>query len=67
MPLGLHGNELHQIYQIMGAPHGINPSLIKLLDVCLYMGRIYAFLIKYQSDGVLLINEKYVNHSRVYK
>jgi hypothetical protein len=27
------------------------------------MGRIYAFLVKYQSDGVLLLDEKYVNHS----
>ena len=41
--------------------------LNNLLDVCLYMGRIYAFLVKYQSDGVLLFNEKYVNHSYVYK
>ena len=41
--------------------------LNNLLDVCLYMGRIYAFLVKYQSDGVLLFNEKYVNHSHVYK
>ena len=117
----IHGNELHQI---TGAPHCINPSLIKLfgvclymgriyallvvkvsmhmlgnpwffviyiwewitsnspnyrgtswrksflnnlLDVCLYMGRIYAFLVKYQSDGVLLFNGKYVNDSHVYK
>ena len=36
--------------------------LNKLLDVCLYMGRIYAFLVKYQSDGILLL---YVNHSHV--
>ena len=41
--------------------------LNNLLDVYLYMGRIYAFLVKYQSDGVLLFNEKYVNHSHVYK
>ena len=39
--------------------------LNNLLDVCLYMGRIYAFLVKYPSDGVLLFNEKYVNHSHV--
>ncbi len=43
-----HGNEL---YQIQRAPHSINPSLVNLLDVCLYMGRIYAFLVKYQLDG----------------
>ena len=30
---------------ITGAPHCVNPSLIKLLGVCLYMGRIYALLI----------------------
>ena len=41
--------------------------LNNLLDVYLYMGRIYALLVKYQSDGVLLFNEKYVNHSHVYK
>ena len=29
------------------------------------MGRIYALLVKYPSDGVLLFNEKYVNHSHV--
>ena len=63
-----HGNELRQIHLITGAPHGVNPSFLNnLLDVCLYMGRIYAFLVKYQSDGVLLFNEKYVNHSHVYK
>ena len=44
----IHGNELHQIYLITGAPHCVNPSLIKLLGVtlCLYMGRIYALLVK---------------------
>ena len=63
----IRGNELCQIYLITGAPHGVNPSSINLLDVCLYMGRIYAFLVKYQSDGVFLFNEKYVNHSHVYK
>ena len=31
------------------------------------MGRIYALLVKYQLDGVLLFHEKYVNHSHVYK
>ena len=40
--------------------------LNNLLDVCLYMERIYAFLVKYQSDGILLFKEKYVNHSNVY-
>ena len=42
----IHGNELHQLHLITGAPHGVNPSLIKLLGVCLYMGRIYALLVK---------------------
>ena len=41
----IHGNELRQLYLITGAPHCVNPSLIKLLGVCLYMGRIYALLI----------------------
>ena len=41
----IHGNELHQLHLITGAPHCVNPSLIKLLGVCLYMGRIYALLI----------------------
>ena len=41
--------------------------LNNLLDVCLYMGRIYVFLVKYHSDGDLLFDEKYVNHSHVYK
>ena len=36
-----HGNELRQIHLISGAPHCVNPSLIKLLGVCLYMGRIF--------------------------
>ena len=38
-------NELYQIHLITGAPHCINPSLIKLFGVCLYMGRIYALLV----------------------
>ena len=51
-----HENELHQIHLVTGAPHGVNPSFNNyLLDVCLYMGRIYAFLVKYQRDGVLLL------------
>ena len=41
----IHGNELRQIHLITGAPRCVNPSLIKLLGVCLYMGRIYALLI----------------------
>ena len=41
----IHGNELRQLHLITGAPHCVNPSLIKLLGVCLYMGRIYALLI----------------------
>ena len=42
-----HGNELQQIHLITGAPHDdVNPSLINLLVVCLYMGRIYALLVK---------------------
>ena len=61
-----HGNELHHIHLITGAPHGVNPSLIIWL-MCLYMERIYAFLVKHQLDGVLLFNEKYVDHSHVYK
>ena len=44
-PCSIHGNELRQIHLITGAPHGVNPSLIKLLGVCLYMGRIYALLV----------------------
>ena len=61
-------NELRKLHLITGAPHGINRSrLSSWLHVCLYMGKIYAFLIKYQSDGVLLFNEKYANHSHAYK
>ena len=30
-----HGNELHQIHLITGAPHGVNPSLINC-SVCVY-------------------------------
>ena len=43
----IHGNELRQIHLIIitGAPHGVNPSLTKLLSVCLYMGRIYSLLV----------------------
>ena len=41
----IHGNELRQIHLITGAPHCVYPSLIKLLGVCLYMGRIYALLV----------------------
>ena len=41
----IHGNELRQLHLITGAPQCVNPSLIKLLGVCLYMGRIYALLI----------------------
>ena len=32
----IHGNELCQNHLITGAPHCVNPSLIKLLGVCLY-------------------------------
>ena len=41
----IHGNELRQIHLITGASHGVNPSLINLLGVCLFMGRIYALLV----------------------
>ena len=41
----IHGNELHQLHLITGAPHCINPPLIKLLGVCLYTRRIYALLV----------------------
>ena len=41
----IHGNELRQLHLITGAPHCVNPPLIKLLGVCLYMGRIYALLV----------------------
>ena len=41
----IHGNELRQIHLITGAPHGVNPSLLKLLGVGLYIGRIYALLV----------------------
>ena len=41
----IHGNVLCQIHLITGAPHCVNPSLIKLLGVCLYMGRIYALFV----------------------
>ena len=37
-------NELHRIDLITGVPHGINSSLLTLLGVCLYMGRIYVLL-----------------------
>ena len=40
----IHGKELHQLHLIRGAPRGVNPFLIKLLGVCLYMGRIYALV-----------------------
>ena len=41
----IHGNELRQLHLITGAPHCVNPPLINLLGVCLYMGRIYALLV----------------------
>ena len=31
----IHGNELRQLHLITGAPHCVNPSLIKLLGVCM--------------------------------
>ena len=49
----IHGNELRQLHLITGAPHCVNPSLIKLLGVCLYMGRIYALLTVKVSIHVL--------------
>ena len=43
----IHGNELRQIHLITGAPHCVNPSLTKLAwCVSIYMGRIYALLVK---------------------
>ena len=34
----IHGNELCQLHLVItGAPHCVNPSLIKLLGVCLYI------------------------------
>ena len=32
----IHGNELRPFHLITGAPHCVNPPLIKLLGVCLY-------------------------------
>ena len=32
----IHGNELRQIHLIIGAPHCVNPSLIKLLGVSIH-------------------------------
>ena len=46
--------ELREIHLIIGASHGINPSLIKLLGVCLYMGRIYALLVVKVSMHIIL-------------
>ena len=34
-----------------------------LFDAYLYMGRIYAFLVRYQSGGPGFYSNKYVNHS----
>ena len=44
---------MSQIHLITGAPHCVNPSLIKLLGVCLYMGRIYALLVMKVSMHIL--------------
>ena len=38
-------SELRQIHLIRVAPHCINPSITKLLGVCLYMERIYIPLV----------------------
>ena len=52
-----------RIYRIQHFSTVIMEITNNFLDACLYIhGEDYAFLVKYQKDGVLLFNEKYANH-----
>ena len=52
----IHGSELRLI---IGDPHGVNPSLMKLLGMYLHVGRIYALLVvKYSMHMLGILGPK---------